>query len=232
MITFKKKKDKGYKLFGRGTKRFKSFEGNHLSMSKGIGWGHITWTKGNMRRFLLANVGRPIDKVFSEYLERCESSVYDAKERFFSYIEKKEDISRFGGFYVSNGILNHKKRRKYKPSSTEPNPEHVAYNKRNMPSNKEVMNLCMKAKSTKEMVFLGKFYVKKPHGKVRLAGVYLSPSQVGHYKTSAGNVAILGYGNGVSLVSEWYGIKEVIKLKFGNLYGYYWTSDTLEFITL
>lgn len=232
MITFKKRKERGYNSFSRGTKKFKRFEGNRLAMSKSNGWSHLAWTTGNMRRFLLSNVGRPIDKVFSEYLERCEPSMYDAKERFFSYIEKKENISHYGGFYVTNGILNYKKRKKYKSSSTEPNPEHVAYNKRNMPSNKEIMNLCMKAKSTKDIVFLGKFYVKKPRGKVRLAGVYLLSSQVGYHAASAGNVTILGYGNGASLVSEWYGLREVIKLKFGNFYGFYWTSDTFEFITL
>lgn len=99
MITFKKRRDKGYNSFGRGTKKFKRFEGNHLSMSKGIGWSYLTWTIGNMERFLLSNIGRPIDKVFSEYLKRCGPSVYDAKERFFYYIEKKEDIPYRGGFH-------------------------------------------------------------------------------------------------------------------------------------
>ena len=84
----------------------------------------------------------------------------------------------------------------------------------------------MRAKTTKENIFLGKFYVRSAHGKVRLAGVYLSPSQ------SENNVTVLGYGNGASFVSEWYGLKEVIKLKFVDSYRYHWPPETFEFITL
>lgn len=230
MITFKKKKDRRYNAFSRGTKKFKRFEGNHLSMSKGMGPCYLSWTTGNMRRFLLSNVGRPVDKVFSKYLERCEPSVYDAKKRFFSYIEEKKDVFYRGGFYVTNGILNYS--RKHKSQIPEPNPEHIIYNRKNMPSNKEIMKLCMKSRSIKDLVFLGKFYVKKSGGKTRLAGVYISPAQSKFHKIHHGNITILGYGNGVSLVSRWYDLKRIIKLEFDNFWKYYWADDTFEFIIL
>lgn len=64
-------------------------------------------------RFLKSNVGRPIDKVLSEFIQRCHKSMYKPKEFLYSYIEEKDKISwSMGGFYLSNGILNYKKPRK------------------------------------------------------------------------------------------------------------------------
>lgn len=108
MIRFKKRTEKGWKAH-RGTKFIKNFEGNHLPMRR---FRSIVmyWDLEKLDRFLRANIGKPINKVFSEYLKRCESSVTKPKEFFFRYIQKKEDIGRFGGFYITNGILNYKKR--------------------------------------------------------------------------------------------------------------------------
>lgn len=65
----------------------------------------------DISRFLLANVGRPVNKVFSEFLKRCKPSIYkyNVKEWFFDNFEEKESISYTGGFYLTNGIINYKK---------------------------------------------------------------------------------------------------------------------------
>lgn len=108
MIRFKRRTERYWKA-SRGTKYIRNFEGNHLPM-RGFRSILVTYELEKLDRFLRANVGRPVNKVFSEYLKRCESSVVKPKKLFFNFIKKKEDIGRFGGFYVTNGILNYKKR--------------------------------------------------------------------------------------------------------------------------
>lgn len=70
------------------------------------------WAFNGIERFLKVNIGRPVDKVFSEFLERCDKSTksYNLKKIFYDHIKEKEDITWYGGFYVTNGILNYKKR--------------------------------------------------------------------------------------------------------------------------
>lgn len=143
---------------------------NHLGgdrqAHKEAGWFKHNWNddnysyfRGNLHKFLLANVGRPVDKVFSEFLGRCSKSLvsYNLKEKFYDYIEKKEEIDWTGGFYVTNGILNYKKRRKAparKPWVSPPDRE--GYNRNNMPIS--LKQLCQKA-DDKGKVYLGKFYL-------------------------------------------------------------------------
>lgn len=89
------------------------------------GWYAHNWMddnyyylEGNLTKFLLANVGKPVDMVFSKFLQRCSKSArkYNLKEEFYSMFESKEDIGYAGGFYITNGIINYKKRRK-KPNN-------------------------------------------------------------------------------------------------------------------
>lgn len=108
------KKGRGWPYkFPRGTKVIKNFEGNHLGISR-LYWKDFTITAEHLDRFLLANIGRPVSKVYSEFLERCDSSIYNPKEIFFRMFHKKEEVvSRWwGGFYITNGIINYKRKRK------------------------------------------------------------------------------------------------------------------------
>lgn len=70
-----------------------------------------TYIDGSLKKFLMCNIGRPINKVYSKFLSRCSNlGKFNPKEEFYIYIEDKESINpRFGGFYVTNGILNYKK---------------------------------------------------------------------------------------------------------------------------
>jgi len=70
-----------------------------------------TYLNGNIKKFLLTNIGRPIDKVYSKFLSRCSKlGKFNPKEELYNFIQNKDDIdSRFGGFYLTNSILNYKK---------------------------------------------------------------------------------------------------------------------------
>lgn len=110
---------------------------------------------GNLTKFLMANIGRPVDKVFSEFLSRCRTSAkrYNLKQKFYDQFKKKEDITYWGGFYLTNGIINYKKR-------TKPNynlPESIStLNRRIMPEN--LNEICRKCEETHQKQFLGKFW--------------------------------------------------------------------------
>lgn len=86
---------------------------------KAAGWYFHNWYDddyhyfhGDLHKFLLKNVGRPVDKVFSEFLQRCRRGTekYNLREWFYDMFEEKENIDYRGGFYLSNGIINYKKK--------------------------------------------------------------------------------------------------------------------------
>lgn len=90
---------------------------------------HVPYKK--VWKFLMARVGKPVDKVFSEFLIEAKKfhHVENLKEVFYSYIDYKYWKLRAGeaeGFYISNGILNYKDDFKVK---TEPVPKKfIEYN--------------------------------------------------------------------------------------------------------
>lgn len=51
------------------------------------------WAFNGIERFLKVNIGRPVNKVFSEFLERCDKSTksYNLKKIFYDRIKEKED---------------------------------------------------------------------------------------------------------------------------------------------
>lgn len=198
MIKFKKRKGRGYNSFGRGTKKFKNFEGNHLPNSRKVGWSHITYTSGKMFRYLISNVGRPIDKVFSEFLERCESSMFNAKDYFFSYIEKKEEVSSYwGGFYVTNGILNYKKRRRQKKTYQ---PLTSDYNKEKFKEvEKKLTRLCEESRNKDRIIYMGEFYVYGYRHKTALRSVFIRRCSSLNGFLSFNRVNIIGVGSYVVL---------------------------------
>lgn len=68
------------------------------------------YTKGNMKRFLMSNLGKPT--VYSKFLKRWKS-FENPKEEFYCWI-KDSIVESIGGFYLVNGILNYKKPNKAK----------------------------------------------------------------------------------------------------------------------
>lgn len=151
--------------------------------------------KGNLDKFLKSNVGRPVDKVFSEFLDRCNKSakVYNLRKLFYDMFEEKSEIGWSGGFYITNGILNYKKRTK-KPKS-KPYISIGDYNKQIMP---DIVTLCKQCESS---------HLKQPVGEFKLTykvqkRVYLAEREVwlndlklqSHYRLCS----IYGVGKGVS----------------------------------
>ncbi len=82
----------------------------------GNNWDNYYYLTGKIDKFLMANLNRPVDKVFSEFLDRCNNSAkrYDLKKFFYSNFKDKKDISYYGGFYLTNDIINYKKGTKHK----------------------------------------------------------------------------------------------------------------------
>ena len=79
------------------------------------------------------------------------------KKIFNDHIKEKEDITWYGGFYVTNGILNYKKRTS-RPKSCEPLSGYInteEYNRNNMPVLKPI---CELADETHKKQLVGTLY--------------------------------------------------------------------------
>lgn len=105
---------------GKKSRLHKKFPRKRIAKvgEKVAGWCRNNWNddgysylSGNLHKFLLSNVGRPVDKVFSEFLKRCDKTAhkYNLKYEFYDYFEEKSEIDYLGGFYLTNGIVNYKK---------------------------------------------------------------------------------------------------------------------------
>lgn len=176
MIEFKKR-SKGSKWNRRTPRtRIKNHGGDRVAY-KEAGWfkhnwkdvsrGH--WAFKSINRFLRANVGRPIDKVYSEFLKRCGKSMeaYNLKYWFYRHIEEKEELTWSGGFYITNGILNYKKRTKRPECKYTPSVNWEQYNLDKMP---ELAAICKKTNSIRDKQFMGMFYISDSY---TLKPVYL-----------------------------------------------------------
>lgn len=150
---------------------------------KAAGWYFHNWYDGyyyfhgDLHKFLLKNVGRPVDKVFSEFLQRCRRGTekYNLRGLFYDMFKNKEDIDYTGGFYLSNGIINYKKRSKRPEGPYVPSPFILAqFNTQNLPSKRDLYNICKKAKETHEKQLLGTFYISDGLYESRKATVYVA----------------------------------------------------------
>ena len=206
MIEFglKKRATNGKK--SRFLKKFPRKKILHRRDEKAAFWFRNNWIddnyiflKGNLDRFLKSNVGRPVDKVFSEFLDRCNksASVYNLRKWFYDMFKEKSEISWSGGFYITNGILNYKKRTK-KPK-LKPYISIGDYNRQLMP---DIAALCKQCEIS---------HLKQPIGVFELIhnvlksvyvverNVWLSDLKLqAHYKLCS----IYGVGRGVSKIVQ------------------------------
>lgn len=126
---------------------------------KAAGWYFHNWYDdgyhyfhGDLHKFLLKNVGRPVDKVFSEFLQRCRRGTekYNLREWFYDMFEEKENMDYRGGFYLSDGIINYRKKSRRPEGPYVPSPYiPVWFNTQNLPSKKDEI-LAGDGKSVKE----------------------------------------------------------------------------------
>lgn len=128
---------------------------------KAAGWYPHNWYDdsyhyfgGDLHKFLLANIGRPVDKVFSEFLKRCRRGTekYNLRDKFYVMFKEKSDIDYSGGFYITNGIVNYKKRTK-RPTS-KPYTSMEDFNRATMPALGPICRVC---DTTHTKQFLGIF---------------------------------------------------------------------------
>lgn len=206
MIEFglKKRAKNGKK--SRCLKKFPRKKILHRRDEKAAFWFRNNWIddnyislKGNLDRFLKSNVGRPVDKVFSEFLDRCNksASVYNLRKWFYDMFKEKSEIGWSGGFYITNGILNYKKRTK-KPKS-KPYTSMCDYNRQLIP---DIAALCKQCEIS---------HLKQPMGVFELIhnvlksvyvverNIWLSDIKLqAHYKLCS----IYGVGRGVSKIVQ------------------------------
>lgn len=181
--------------------------------------------KGNLDKFLKSNVGRPVDKVFSEFLDRCDKSakVYNLRKLFHDMFEEKSEIGWSGGFHITNGILNYKKRTK-KPKS-KPYISIGDYNRRIMP---DIVTLCKQCGSSHLKQPVGEFKLTyKVRKRVYLAGreVWLNDLKLqSHYRLCP----VYGAGKGVS-ESIWDSQDKMYKATYELWDSYRW-ADLPEFV--
>lgn len=226
MIEFELKRARNGKK-SRFLKKFPRKKIFHRGDEKAAFWFRNNWIddnyiyfKGNLGRFLKSNVGRPVDKVFSEFLDRCNksASVYNLRKWFYDVFKEKSEIGWSGGFYITNGILNYKKRTK-KPKS-KPYISMCDYNRQLIP---DIAALCKQCESS---------HLKQPVGEFKLTykgqkRVYLMEKEIwlsdlklqSHYRLCS----IYGVGKGVSK-SVWNSQDKMYKATYELWDNYRWDN--------
>lgn len=209
-LEFKRKKSHSTKWSNKYPRARINNKGGDRKAIIVTGWYKNNWNDDTtynipsklIEKFLMANIGRPVDKVFSEFLEKCDSKLrksYPLKKEFYSYIEKKEDIPWYGGFYITNGILNYKKGTKFKYTNISIIPsfsECVSYNIKNMPKYKQIAIMCEKSSETKSPQYLGNFYVYNRPTPIKKS-VYIVDKDA--YLPTFEISEVVGFGCGVGL---------------------------------
>lgn len=109
MLEFTLKRSKKGKK-SRWSKKYPRNRISHRGDEKYACWFPYNWMDekypylhGELGKFLKANLFRPVDKVFSEFLQRCRkgAEMYNLREKFYSMFKNKEDVKYEGGFYLS-----------------------------------------------------------------------------------------------------------------------------------
>jgi len=207
MIEFTLKRNRNGKK-SRWAKKYPRKRILERGSEKAAGWYFHNWYEddyhyfhGDLHKFLLKNVGRPVDKVFSEFLQRCRRGTekYNLRKWFYDMFEEKENIDYRGGFYLSNGIINYKKKSKRPKGSYAPSPFTLSQlNTQNLPSKRSLYSICKKAEETHKRQLLGTFYISTGLYKSKKATVYVATrSDYESFYFYMGNNEVVGVGLGV-----------------------------------
>lgn len=210
---------------------------------KAAGWYFHNWYDGgyhyfgrDLNKFLLANAGRPVDKVFSEFLKRCRRGTekYNLRKWFYDMFEEKENIDYYGGFYLSNGIINYKKRRKRPQRNyTSSTFDYGQFNIQNLPGKRTLFTLCKEAEKTHKKQFLGEFYISDSYyGKVRKATVYVATGldyEASYFYMSLAGIKTIGIGVRFSVWGRPDG-KDIIDPCYTSYYSYRWTKELPQYV--
>ena len=121
----------------RNSKKFKKFDGNHLSISSAHAVGKWNYRRnkvaGGISRFIQSYVGKPFDLMLSELAKRLRQSNLEESpfELAMKYISDSHNKWWYE-YYLSNGIINKTKKKKY--ITPKYCPSHVKYNKSVFPA--------------------------------------------------------------------------------------------------
>lgn len=193
---------------------------------KVVNWYNKNWIDDNpsyfpwkeVTKFLKSNIGKPIDKVFSEFISRCDKSVksYNLKKEFYAHIENKKDIiSNFGGFYITNGILNYKERTNNNFSSGRAGlfSDYIKYNINHFPAKNKIISICSKATKEKKPQVLGKLYINNNIDE-KTTTVYVEDSNYSNLLFM--DCTVIGFGNGIDIRTylSQYKCREYIELLY------------------
>lgn len=115
-----------------------------------------TYLHGSIHRFLLANTGRPVDRVFSEFLRRCDRTAHkcNLKYEFYDCFEEESKIDYHGGFYLTNGIVNYKG-----PTRKPESKPYILIEDRNRAAVPVLAPICRGCDATHTKQFLGVFWL-------------------------------------------------------------------------
>ena len=123
--------------------RVQSDKGDYWSQTS-RGLVHIPYSK--IRKFLMTRVGRPVDKVYSEFLQEGSkyAQIRSLQEIFDEFIHQRDNYAnrglKLGGFYVSNGILNYKASKKRIELF---NRSHIEYNSSHFPDSETMKSVTL-----------------------------------------------------------------------------------------
>ena len=135
-------------------------------------WGQTSRGRGylpykEVRDFLMARVGRPVNNVFSEFVVEMKKHEQNRpiKEIFDSFLDYEEERMKgyewASGFYVTNGILNYKKYSRKKQAFS---PKHIRWNNNHIRMDvleqfKHITTPLFQRASTTGPLFIGKLWV-------------------------------------------------------------------------
>ena len=185
------KRNRTYKKFPR----YKLKE-DHLNLKE---WGFCknnwndddhTYIKGNIKKFLMNNIGKPINKIYSMFLKRWKvGGRYNPREELYSYIKNKENINSYlGGFYLTNGILNY-----LKPRQIQQKQDYSKLNAKRF-NELDLINLVKSLEDTGTPQYLGKYYIGEEEKSIYLDN-HWTKTENPNYTLAR----IEGVGNGLSI---------------------------------
>ena len=183
------KRNRTYKKFPR----YKLKE-DHLNLKE---WGFCknnsddhTYINGNIKKFLMNNIGKPINKIYSMFLKRWKvGGRYNPREELYSYIKNKENINSYlGGFYLANGMLNY-----LKPQQIQQKQDYSKLNAKRF-NELDLINLVKSLEDTGTPQYLGKYYIGEEEKSIYLDNHWTKTENPNY------NLArIEGVGNGLSI---------------------------------
>ena len=184
--------------------------------------------QGNIKKFLLHNVGRPVNDVLHDYVSRCRfPRGYSPEGEFYSWIEDWRWARRLGGFYVSeDGTLRH--------SDPDPDSEmwrersdYAELNRETLPRKRIMIELSKDAEEEEEIKFIGSLWCDpfpyKTSAKPKLRDVYVTT--IDTYKKKyyyMDKVSVRGLGVGYKREFFWNEISYVET--------YYWNPPYYIFV--